>query len=146
MFTRFTDRARGVIVTAQDEARSLGQERVGSEHILLGLLRENEGLAGQLLEDFGVDVDGVRARIAEEAPSADADAERDLPFTTPARMAIEQALRQSLSRGQNFIGTEHLLLGLLSVDDCPGARDTGRLRRGLRDCSRGDSSPQPRLA
>jgi Clp amino terminal domain, pathogenicity island component len=122
VFARFTDRARGVIVTAEDEARSLGQQRTGSEHVLLGLLLEKEGLAGQVLEELGVDIEGVRGRIAEAALSADADAERHVLFTTPARMALEQALRQSLSLGQNFIGTEHLLLGLLSVETCTGAQ------------------------
>ena len=125
MFQRFTDRARGAISSAQEEARCLRQERVGSEHILLGLLRENEGLAGQVLEDLGVDAERVRSQIAEVPAPADADAQRHLPFTTPARMTIERALRQSLSLGQNFIGTEHLLLGLLLVDDSRGTQILG---------------------
>jgi hypothetical protein len=122
VFQRFTDRARGAISSAQEEAHSLGQERVGSDHILLGLLVENEGLAGQVLQDLGVEAPSVRSQIAETDTSADADAQRHLPFTTPARMTIERALRQSLSLGQNFVGTEHLLLGLLLVDDSRGGQ------------------------
>ena len=98
---------------------------MGSDHILLGLLRENEGLAGQVLEDLGVDAERVRSQIAGVPAPADADAQRHLPFTTPARMTIERALRQSLSLGQNFIGTEHLLLGLLLVDDSRGTQILG---------------------
>ena len=132
---RFTERARGVIVIARKEARSLGYDRAGSEHILLGLVREREGLAGQALEDLGVDVEGVRGQIPAVAASGDADAQRHLPFTTPARMAIERALCQSLSLGHDFIGTKHLLLGLLFVDECRGAQIHGRHGCGLRDGS-----------
>lgn len=122
MFQPYTEEASRLVARARDEARCLGYDYAGSEHILLGLLSVKKGLAGQVLKDLGIDIDGVRRQIPEVAACRDADSRRPLPFTTPARMALKQAQRESLLRGQRLIGTEHLLLGLLSLSDCRGAR------------------------
>jgi ATP-dependent Clp protease ATP-binding subunit ClpA len=117
MFERFTEPAREVVVLAQDEARTLKHHYIGTEHILLGLLREEEGLAGQALDAVGVTVEEVRARVARIVGQGDEVTTGQLPFTPAAKKVLELALREALSLGQGEIGTEHVLLGLVRETD-----------------------------
>jgi ATP-dependent Clp protease ATP-binding subunit ClpA len=124
MFDRFTDRARQVIVLAQDEARGLKHNYIGTEHLLLGLLREPEGVARSVLESLGLSADAVRLqviRIIGEGEGAAAPAGQ-IPFTPRAKKVLERALREGLSLGHNYIGTEHILLGLNSEEEGVAAR------------------------
>lgn len=104
------------MVLAQDEARSVKHNYIGTEHLLLGLLREEEGLGSRVLESLGVTVSGVRARIVEIAGQGDEIYTGQLPFTPRAKKVLELALREALSLGHNYIGTEHVLLGLIRED------------------------------
>lgn len=106
---------------AEEEARTFAHAKVGSEHMLLGLLREREGLAGQVLSDLGIDVETVCKVVAVAAPAATGEVPGTIPLTSEARRVLEQAVRQSLELGHDFIGTEHLLLGLFCVNDAGGA-------------------------
>ena len=113
MFERFTDRARRVVVLAQEEARMLNHDYIGTEHILLGLIREGEGVAAKALESLGISQEAVRQQVEEiigqglHAPSG------HIPFTPRAKKVLELALREALQLGHNYIGTEHILLGLI---------------------------------
>ncbi|HYY76385.1 MAG TPA: Clp protease N-terminal domain-containing protein, partial [Gaiellaceae bacterium] len=113
MFERFTERARQVVVLAQDEARALKHNYIGTEHILLGLLREEEGLAARVLESLDITVEEVRAQVARIVGQGDEVTTGQIPFTPRAKKVLELALREALSLGHNYIGTEHILLGLL---------------------------------
>jgi ATP-dependent Clp protease ATP-binding subunit ClpC len=119
MFERFTDRARRVVVLAQEHARMLNHNRIGTEHLLLGLLHEGEGVAATALDSLGIDRAYVEQRVVEtigrgaEAPSG------HIPFTPAAKKALERSLREALGLGHNYIGTEHLLLGLIFFADDP---------------------------
>jgi ATP-dependent Clp protease ATP-binding subunit ClpC len=119
MFERFTERARQVVVLAQEEAKSLKHPYIGTEHILLGLLREEEGLACRVLEANGVTLEGVKARVVELVPASDegVPAGQQVPFTAHAKQALEGALREALALGHNYIGTEHILMGVLRQKD-----------------------------
>jgi len=113
MFERFTERARQVVVLAQEEAKSLSHAYIGTEHILLGLLREEQGLACRVLESNDVTLENVKAQIvAMVPPSKEKAASGQVPFTPRAKVVLELALREALSLGHNYIGTEHILLGL----------------------------------
>lgn len=112
MFERFTDRARRVIVLAQDEARSLKHNYLGTEHILLGLIREGEGVAAKALESLNVALDDVRAQVVEIIGEGQEPPQGHIPFTPRAKKVIEYAMREGLQLGHSYIGTEHLLLGL----------------------------------
>jgi ATP-dependent Clp protease ATP-binding subunit ClpA len=112
VFERFTDGARQVVVLAQHEARTLGHDHVGTEHILLGLLGEEEGVARQVLLSLDVTLDEVRAQVAGIVGQGETLATGQIPFTPRAKKVLELALREALSLGQNDIGTEHVLLGL----------------------------------
>jgi ATP-dependent Clp protease ATP-binding subunit ClpC len=113
MFERFTERARQVVVLAQDEARLLRHNFIGTEHLLLGLLREEEGLGARVLESLGITVDAVRAEVAQRVGAGgDQPSSGQIPFTPHAKEALELALREALSLKHNYIGTEHVLLGL----------------------------------
>ncbi len=113
MFERFTDRARRVVVLAQEEARKLSHNYIGTEHILLGLIHEGDGIAAKALESLGISLEGVRAQVEEiiglgqQAPSG------HIPFTPRAKKVLELSLREALQLGHNYIGTEHILLGLI---------------------------------
>jgi ATP-dependent Clp protease ATP-binding subunit ClpA len=113
MFERFTDRARRVVVLAQEEARILDHNYIGTEHILLGLVHEDEGVAAKALEELGVSLQLVRQQVEEligrgkHAPSG------HIPFTPRAKKVLELSLREALQLGHNYIGTEHILLGLI---------------------------------
>ncbi|WP_222871592.1 Clp protease N-terminal domain-containing protein [Nonomuraea sp. PA05] len=113
MFEKFTDRARRVVVLSQEEARTLGHPQIGTEHLLLGLVREGEAVAAQVLAGFGVGLDGARRQVLEIVrPGAQAPSGH-LPFSPGAQQAMQRANRESLERGLDYIGTEHLLLGLV---------------------------------
>ena len=114
MFERFTDRARRVLVLAQDEAKALEHNFLGTEHLLLGLLTEGEGVAAKALTELGVGADALRERILEVVPKgAPGTASGAPPFTPRSKHVLELALREALELNHNYIGTEHLLLGLL---------------------------------
>jgi len=136
MFERFTDRARRVVVLAQEEARMLNHNYIGTEHILLGLIHEGEGVAAKALESLGISLDAVRQQVEEiigrgqEVPSG------HIPFTPRAKKVLELSLRESLQLGHNYIGPEHMLLGLVREGDGVAAQilvklgaDPNRLRQ-----------------
>jgi ATP-dependent Clp protease ATP-binding subunit ClpC len=114
MFERFTDRARRVIVLAQDEARMLDHNYVGTEHLLLGLIHEGDGIAAKALESLGISLDVVREQVegiigrGQQAPRSG-----HIPFTPRAKKVLEFSLREALQLGHSYIGTEHILLGLI---------------------------------
>jgi ATP-dependent Clp protease ATP-binding subunit ClpC len=122
LFERFTERARQVVVLAQDEARALKHNYIGTEHILLGLLREEEGLAARVLESLDITVEEVRAQIARIVGQGDEVTTGQIPFTPRAKKVLELALREALSLGHNYIGTEHILLGLVRENEGVAAR------------------------
>ncbi len=122
MFERFTERARQVVVLAQDEARALKHNYIGTEHILLGLLREEEGLAARVLEQLDITVEEVRAQVAHIVGQGDEVTTGQIPFTPRAKKVLELALREALSLGHNYIGTEHILLGLVRENEGVAAR------------------------
>jgi ATP-dependent Clp protease ATP-binding subunit ClpC len=113
MFQRFTDQARRVVVLAQEEARLLNHNYIGTEHILLGLLNEDEGIAAGALQSLGINLKKVRAQVVEiigqgaQAPSG------HIPFTPRAKKVLELSLREALQLGHDYIGAEHILLGLI---------------------------------
>jgi ATP-dependent Clp protease ATP-binding subunit ClpA len=113
VFERFTERARQVVVLAQDEARALKHNYIGTEHILLGLLREEEGLAARVLESLDVNVEEVRLQVGRIVGQGDEVTAGQIPFTPRAKKVLELSLREALGLGHNYIGTEHVLLGLL---------------------------------
>jgi hypothetical protein len=131
MLERFTDRARQVVVLAQDEARMLDHNYVGTEHILLGLIHEGEGVAAKALESLGISLDAVRQQVEEiigrgqQAPSG------HIPFTPRAKKVLELSLRESKQLGHNYIGTEHILLGLVREGDGVAAQVLVRLGADL---------------
>ena len=131
MFERFTDRARRVVVLAQEEARMLSHNYIGTEHILLGLIHEGDGVAARALESLGISLDAVRQQVEEiigrgqQAPSG------HIPFTPRAKKVLELSLRESLQLGHNYIGTEHILLGLLREGDGVAAQVLVRLGADL---------------
>ncbi len=122
MFERFTDRARRVAVLAEEEARMLHHNYIGTEHILLGLIREGGGVAAQALESLGISLEAVRQQVegiiclGQQAPSG------HIPFTPRAKKVLELSLREALALGHNYIGTEHILLGLMREGDGTAAR------------------------
>ena len=117
MFERFTDEARQVVVLAQDEARALRHNYIGTEHILLGLLREEEGLAARLLESLSVTAQDVRAQVARIVGQGDEVTTGQIPFTPRAKKVLELALREALSLGHGYIGTEHILIALVRENE-----------------------------
>ncbi|MGO8683756.1 MAG: ATP-dependent Clp protease ATP-binding subunit [Thermoleophilia bacterium] len=122
MFERFTERARQVVVLAQEEARSLKHNYIGTEHLLLGLLREEEGVAARVLETLEVSVEEVRAAVVRIVGGGEESPQGQIPFTPRAKKVLELALREALSLGHNYIGTEHILLGLIREDEGIAAR------------------------
>ena len=136
MFERFTDRARRVLVLAQEEARLLGHDYIGTEHILLGLMQEGEGVAAKALEGLGVHIEDMRNRIEATSGPPSSDPSGSPPFTPRAKKVLELALREALELGHNYIGTEHVLLGLVREGAGVGAQvlvaagaDTSRVRQ-----------------
>jgi ATP-dependent Clp protease ATP-binding subunit ClpC len=122
VFERFTERARQVVVFAQDEARMLRHNYIGTEHLLLGLLREEEGLAARVLDSLDVSLEEVRAQVARIVGQGDEVATGQIPFTPRAKKVLELSLREALELGHNYIGTEHVLLGLIRENEGVAAR------------------------
>ncbi len=126
MFERFTDRARRAVVLAQEEARLLNHNYIGTEHLLLGLIHEGEGVAAEALESLGLSLDAVRASVEETVGQGPSSAPSGhIPFTPNAKKAMEGSLREALTLGHDYIGTEHLLLGLLRVEQGVAAEVLG---------------------
>jgi ATP-dependent Clp protease ATP-binding subunit ClpA len=173
MFKRFTERARQVITLAQEEARGLNHPYIGSEHLLLGLFREEEGLGARALESLGLQLQRTRADVSQrwnerpwgpgdvpdlELGASAVDLQPQVPLTPRAKLVLERALREALSLGHNYIGTEHILLGLAREGDSAGAkvlRDRGvdyervyneviRLLSGPRTGQRAEAEPVAR--
>ncbi|CAN5582349.1 ATP-dependent Clp protease ATP-binding subunit [soil metagenome] len=113
MFERFTDRARRVVVLAQEEARLLNHNYIGTEHILLGLIHEGEGVAAKALESLGISLEKVRQQVEEIIGAGQSPPSGHIPFTPRAKKVLELSLREALQLGHNYIGTEHILLGLI---------------------------------
>ncbi len=131
MFERFTDRARRVVVLAQDEARSLKHHYIGTEHLLLGLITEGEGVAAKALEMMEIKRDAVRAAVIDVIGEGQKPVEGHIPFTPRARRVFELSLREALQLGHNYIGTEHLLLGLLKEGEGVAAQVLTKLGADL---------------
>jgi ATP-dependent Clp protease ATP-binding subunit ClpA len=131
MFERFTDRARRVVVLAQEEARMLNHNYIGTEHILLGLSREGEGLAAEALESLGISLDAVRQQVEEIIGQGQQVPSGHIPFTPRAKKVLELSLREALQLGHNYIGTEHILLGLIREGDGVAAQVLVRLGADL---------------
>jgi ATP-dependent Clp protease ATP-binding subunit ClpC len=136
MFERFTDRARRVVVLAQEEARLLNHNYIGTEHILLGLISEGEGVAAKALESLGVSLENVRRQVEEIIGTGSAAPQGHIPFTPRAKKVLELSLREALQLGHNYIGTEHILLGLIREGEGVAAQvlqklgaDLGRVRQ-----------------
>jgi ATP-dependent Clp protease ATP-binding subunit ClpA len=113
MFERFTDRARRVVVLAQEEARLLNHNYVGTEHLLLGLIHEGQGVAAMALESLGISLQAVRAEVEEIIGRGQRTPSGHIPFTPRAKKVLELSLREAKQLGHNYIGTEHILLGLI---------------------------------
>jgi len=122
MFERFTERARQVVVLAQEEARELKHNYIGTEHLLLGLLREGDGVAARVLSGLEVSLEDVRGEIMRIVGEGEHEAQGQIPFTPRAKKVLELALREALSLGHNYIGTEHILLGLVRESEGVAAR------------------------
>ena len=131
MFERFTVRARRVVVLAQEEARMLNHNYVGTEHILLGLIHEGEGVAAKALESLGISLDAVRQQVEEIIGQGQQTLTGHIPFTPRAKKVLELALRESLQLGHDYIGTEHILLGLIREGDGVAAQALVRLGADL---------------
>src|SRR5258708_9245550 len=122
MVERFTGRARRVVVLAQEEARILSHNYIGTEHILLGLLREGEGVAAKALESLGISLEAVRQQVAEIIGRGQHEPSGHIPFPPRATKVLELSLRESLHLGHDYIGTEHILLGLERENEGVAAR------------------------
>src|SRR5262249_26120646 len=117
MFERFTDRARRVVVLAQEEARMLNHNYIGTEHILLGLIHEGDGVAAKALESLGISLEAVRQQVEEITGRGQQPLSGHIPFTPEAKKVLELSLREALQLGHTYIGTEHILLGLIRAGD-----------------------------
>jgi ATP-dependent Clp protease ATP-binding subunit ClpC len=122
MFERFTDAARQVVVLALDEARLLKHPSIGTEHLLLGMVREQEGVAARVLADLGIELGPLRAQLVRIVGVGDTENERGIPFTPRTKRVLELAKREAEALGHTYIGTEHLLLGLVCENEGVGAR------------------------
>ena len=117
MFERFSDRARRVVVAAQEEARALGHDYIGTEHLLLGLIHEGGGVGAKALESLGIDADGLRERVVGIVGTGQHTMTAHIPFTPQAKQVLRLSLGEALRFGHNYIGTEHVLLGLIQEKD-----------------------------
>jgi ATP-dependent Clp protease ATP-binding subunit ClpC len=131
MFERFTDRARRVVVLAQEEARMLNHNYIGTEHILLGLIHEGEGVAAKALESLGISLEGVRGQVEEIIGQGQQAPSGHIPFTPRAKKVLELSLREALQLGHNYIGTEHILLGLIREGEGVAAQVLSKLGADL---------------
>jgi ATP-dependent Clp protease ATP-binding subunit ClpA len=131
MFERFTEQSRRVVVLAQEEARMLGHNHIGSEHLLLGLLHEQGGTAADVLASAGITVEAARSQVEELAVPRDKSPTGHIPFTQRAKKILELSLREALEQRKSYIGTEHILLALMRDSDGMGARVLERLGGSL---------------
>jgi len=131
MFERFTDRARRVVVLAQEEARMLNHNYIGTEHILLGLIHEGEGVAAKALTSLGISLEAVRQQVEEIIGQGQQAPSGHIPFTPRAKKVLELSLREALQLGHNYIGTEHILLGLIREGEGIAAQVLVRLGADL---------------
>jgi ATP-dependent Clp protease ATP-binding subunit ClpC len=122
LFERFTERARQVVTLADNEARTLKHDHIGPEHLLLGLVREDKGVASRVLGSLDVTLERTRGEVVRVVGVGDRDASGQIPFTPVAKHVLEQALHEALVLGHNYIGTEHILLGLISMKEGPSVR------------------------
>jgi ATP-dependent Clp protease ATP-binding subunit ClpC len=122
VFERFTERARQAVVLAQEEARSFKHNYIGTEHLILGLLREEDGLAARVLESLGVTLEEARAQVAQIIGEGEKVETGQIPFTPRAKKVLELALREALMLGHNHLGTEHILLGIVRENEGVAAR------------------------
>ncbi len=149
MFERFTDRARRVVVLAQEEARLLNHNYIGTEHILLGLIHEGEGVAAKALESLGISLEAVRSQVEEIIGQGGSSPSGHIPFTPRAKKVLELSLREALQLGHNYIGTEHILLGLIREGEGVAAQvlvklgaDLSRVRQQVIQLLSGYQGPQ----
>ncbi len=131
MFQRFSDRARRVVVLAQEEARMLNHNYIGTEHLLLGLIQEGEGVAAKALESMGISLEGVRNQVEEIIGRGTSAPTGHIPFTPRAKKVLELSLREALQLGHNYIGTEHILLGLIREGEGVAAQVLAKLGADL---------------
>ena len=122
MFERFTDRARRVLVLAQEEAKGLHHNYIGTEHILLGLVHEGDGIAAKALESLGVTIDSLREEVVKLSEPSSGPTPNSPAFTVSAKKVLEYSLREALQLGHNYIGTEHMLLGLVREGEGTGSK------------------------
>jgi ATP-dependent Clp protease ATP-binding subunit ClpC len=148
VFERFTDRARRVVVLAQEEARLLNHNYIGTEHILLGLIHEGEGVAAKALESLGISLEAVRSQVEEIIGQGGTSPSGHIPFTPRAKKVLELSLREALQLGHNYIGTEHILLGLIREGEGVAAQvlvklgaDLSRVRQQVIQLLSGYSGP-----
>ena len=126
MFERFTDRARRVVVLAQEEARMLNHNYIGTEHILIGLIREGAGVAAKALESLGMSLEAVRQQVEEIIGRGQRGPSGHIPFTPRAKTVLELSLREAVRLGDDHIGTEHILLALTEEDESAAAHFLAR--------------------
>jgi ATP-dependent Clp protease ATP-binding subunit ClpA len=150
MFERFTDRARRVVVLAQEEARMLNHNYIGTEHILLGLIHEGEGVAAKALVSLGISLDAVRQQVEEIIGQGQQAPSGHIPFTPRAKKVLELSRREAEQLGHNYIGTEHILLGLIREGDGVGAQvlvtlgaDLNRVRQQVIQLLHGHPAEEP---
>ena len=150
MFERFTDRARRVVVLAQEEARMLNHNYIGTEHILLGLIHEGEGVAAKALESLGISQEAVRQQVEEIIGQGQQAPSGHIPFTPRAKKVLELSLREALQLGHNYIGTEHILLGLIREGEGVAAQvlvklgaDLNRVRQQVNQLLQGYQGKEP---
>jgi ATP-dependent Clp protease ATP-binding subunit ClpA len=153
MFERFTDRARRVVVLAQEEARMLNHNYIGTEHILLGLIHEGEGVAAKALESLGISLETVRQRVEEIIGQGQQAPSGHIPFTPRVKKVLELALREAQQLGHNYIGTEHILLGLIREGEGVAAQvlvklgaDLSRVRQQVMQLLQGYQGEEPAAA
>ncbi len=153
MFERFTDRARRVVVLAQEEARMLNHNYIGTEHILLGLIHEGEGVAAKALESLGISLEAVRSQVEEIIGQGQQAPSGHIPFTPRAKKVLELSLREALQLGHNYIGTEHILLGLIREGEGVAAQvlvklgaDLNRVRQQVIQLLSGYQGKEPATA
>jgi ATP-dependent Clp protease ATP-binding subunit ClpA len=150
VFERFTDRARRVVVLAQEEARMLNHNYLGTEHILLGLIHEGEGVAARALESLGISLEAVRQQVQEIIGQGQQTPSAHIPFTPRAKKVLELASQEALQLGHNYIGTEHILLGLIREGEGVAAQvlvklgaDLNRVRQQVIQLLHGYPGPEP---
>src|SRR5216684_4089074 len=153
MFERFTDRARRVVVLAQEEARTLNHNYIGTEHVLLGLIHEGEGVAAKALESLGISLEAVRRQVEEIIGQGQQAPSGHIPFTPRAKKVLELSLREALQLGHNYIGTEHILLGLIREGEGVAAQvlvklgaDLNRVRQQVIQLLHGYQGKEPAAA